>query len=533
MYIHYQTANGVEYAVLAKSLRKGKKVIRKSVNLGRVIDKNKKIFRNRERGYFVYDLATNTYSVPPKDFDAPKSLERRKSVPPSTLHFGSTFVLHSLCEKYGIADIVRHDLGVANPDSFLALLYYYILSKDANSYAELWYEGNYVRYLLPHAKLDSTEVNALLEEAGNEYIKDRFFKAYLDLFPELKQGEAVLIDTMGLPNASHFPLVCLRTKNGMTAMIAKVAYVTKVESKLPVFYQPNLDCISDKTVFRNLLEDISAYDMDIKEAVVDVDCSSLEKLKEYFDIGSDILLRLSPNLKLYKEAVLEASPELELDTNCVVRPKKILYIAEVERMIKARKVYLYVGLDLNERVVQSIYLVTPKNGKLDAFEVSHKLKESGKFVILSTRRLQKNDVVAFYLKRFETEQLFEVEKNYVKALPQTIQSEEAFKGHLLLSFIGTVVKALIDQQLKKSAIHNDTQVIKEECVEKCSEEAPELNRIDMFKHLDNQGCICYGRKLIPDVPNKPINEIYKSLYIDSPKQIQIGKNGQLKVVEKN
>ena len=57
MYIAYSIKKGNEYATLTSSVRDGAKVVKgESINLGRVLDKERGIFRNRERGVFTYDI---------------------------------------------------------------------------------------------------------------------------------------------------------------------------------------------------------------------------------------------------------------------------------------------------------------------------------------------------------------------------------------------------------------------------------------------------------------------------------------------
>ena len=62
MHIFYHESNGVLYARLGRSVRNGDKVSKESINLGRVIDKEKGIYKSRERGVFQYDLETDTYT---------------------------------------------------------------------------------------------------------------------------------------------------------------------------------------------------------------------------------------------------------------------------------------------------------------------------------------------------------------------------------------------------------------------------------------------------------------------------------------
>ena len=65
MYIAYDIKNGVEYAKLVKSIRKGTKVVKEYSNLGRVLDKKLGIYKSRERGIYRYDAANDFYDNNP------------------------------------------------------------------------------------------------------------------------------------------------------------------------------------------------------------------------------------------------------------------------------------------------------------------------------------------------------------------------------------------------------------------------------------------------------------------------------------
>ena len=49
MYIHYKSKNGVEYATLRVSKRVDKKVVKDGINLGRVLDKERGIYKSRTK----------------------------------------------------------------------------------------------------------------------------------------------------------------------------------------------------------------------------------------------------------------------------------------------------------------------------------------------------------------------------------------------------------------------------------------------------------------------------------------------------
>lgn len=57
MYINYKLKDGIEYAMVVTSVRKGASVTKeKPLYLGRVIDKEHGIFKNRVRGIYKYDI---------------------------------------------------------------------------------------------------------------------------------------------------------------------------------------------------------------------------------------------------------------------------------------------------------------------------------------------------------------------------------------------------------------------------------------------------------------------------------------------
>lgn len=73
MYINYKVQGGIEYAMVVTSVRKGVSVSKGDIiYLGRVIDKDRNIFKSRERGLFVYDLEKNQFLQVPPEYQATK-----------------------------------------------------------------------------------------------------------------------------------------------------------------------------------------------------------------------------------------------------------------------------------------------------------------------------------------------------------------------------------------------------------------------------------------------------------------------------
>ena len=133
MYINYNIVSGIEYGTLTSSVRSGTKVSKgDQIYLGRVIDKDKGIFKSRERGLFTYDLKTNTFGKVPPEYIEPRKERKTKypKRPGLIVSFGDIYVLNQYISNKGFYDAVDQ-IGYRNIDTLHALLAYYILSPHA------------------------------------------------------------------------------------------------------------------------------------------------------------------------------------------------------------------------------------------------------------------------------------------------------------------------------------------------------------------------------------------------------------------
>lgn len=84
-------------------------------------------------------------------------------------------------------------------------------------------------------------------------------------------------------------------------------------------------------------------------------------------------------------------------------------------------------------------------------EVSRKMNAQGVFVLVSSKQITTDKILPLYYTRQQVEQIFDIGKNYPALIPIRIQTEETFRGHLLLTFIASIlVKRIQDKLLKTS-----------------------------------------------------------------------------------
>ena len=94
-YIRYiNNPNGTVYASVVEGVRTGNKVTQRYIaNLGRVIDREKGIYKNRERGIYQYSLNSGYSQIPEKSAPAGTADLRKEKL---ILDFGDSYDL----EKY-------------------------------------------------------------------------------------------------------------------------------------------------------------------------------------------------------------------------------------------------------------------------------------------------------------------------------------------------------------------------------------------------------------------------------------------------
>ena len=177
MYINYNIVSGIEYGTLTSSVRSGTKVSKgDQIYLGWVIDKDKGIFKSRERGLFTYDLKTNTFGKVPPEYIEPRKERKTKypKRPGLIVSFGDIYVLNQYISNKGFYDAVDQ-IGYRNIDTLHALLAYYILSPHANRHAYDWWDLTYAKQLFPRAQMQSQRISEALADIGSEDAKQDFF----------------------------------------------------------------------------------------------------------------------------------------------------------------------------------------------------------------------------------------------------------------------------------------------------------------------------------------------------------------------
>ena len=504
MYIAYDMKNGVEYAKLVRSVRHGKNVSKEYKNLGRVIDKEKNIFKSRELGIYQYDLANDYYdknpdwsgSEAPVEYVEPKDTRKEKLI----LDFGDTFLIDSFIHSNGLSEIIDN-CGVHNKDTLYSMICYYILSNTANCHAKTWWEGNFARMRYPMATLESQRISEFLAELGSETCYRSFFRAYAPYISDTVDGDNILIDSTGLPNNIHFPLTAISNHNGDINNEVRLIYVTQQSTGLPIYFRYCPGNVIDVSTLTRTIHELKNHGVNTKFSILDAGYYTADNIRDLYHNGISFVSRLPEKMNLYKDLVAENLDSLESKENLVKYNGRYIYIKRVEcNVVDDFKGYAYIGLDISRKEDEDKKLFQRADDqKLTNEEVYDKLRHHGLFVIVSSRPMATDKILPTYYTRQQIEQIFDIGKNYADMLPLRVQTEETFRGHLLLTFIACVILKMIQDKLKPT----------------------KYNPISMFMNLRNQKCKVYATELLTTEATKIMNDCYKLFKISCPAEVSL------------
>ena len=493
--------NAAEYAYIYTPHKINGKKDNSPVYLGRVIDKDRGIFQSRARGTFSYSI-DNGYGDVVTEANGTLHINERL-----ILDFGDAYCLYETLKKHNLFDMISN-IVPGKEDTMMSVLGFKLLASASNRYAEDWWEGSYARILFPNAKLRSQRLSEFYEQLGDEAVNRRFFQNYLCMFFKNKPV-GVLIDSTGMPNDIHFSLTAVNTHNGVTSKESRLLLVVDRESGMPLFFRYNAGNIVDVTTLRATFAELDAYGVKIDYAIVDAGYYSANNIRSLY--GDDdknkpipFLTRIGPNLTLYKQLISEHADGLFQAEYMLMQRDRLLSVKRVAIDLFNHQAYAYVALD-HARREEEIYRYAKtalNNNDFSHEEMNAAMKEKGLFILVSSEKIETIDIMPLYYTRQAIEQIFDISKNYAELLPLRVHNEDTFRGHLMLSFVATIVFLTVNQLLKDTL----------------------FNAEGAFFILSNQKCKVFDDCVLPKEANKKMNDIYKKLKIEPPIRIAIGGN---------
>jgi len=503
-YIHYvPNPNGSTYATVCESYRDGNKVkTRKLQTLGKVIDKDKGIFRQKGKLY-KYTIETGITDLSPDDFPREQLIPDQEKL---ILDFGDAWFFVNFIEQQCFYKSIVETLP-DEADTVLALIAYRLLTcKSANYHAKFWYEGNYSFLCLPRANLSSQNIASILKKLGSEDVQRNFFGSYIHSLYDSESTTGILIDSTGVPNATKMDITQISNHNGEISREVRVIYVIDRTNGMPIYFRYVAGNIIDVSTLVTTVSELQQYGVGVEQAIVDAGYFSEKNAIELFENGIPFLTRVGPNKSIYKDTVAGHLSGLMSQKYAYRYGDRLVFIKKIPVDISNHQGFVYLCLD------EDMYLMQHKkiffegiDEKRTSDETNDALGKAGLFVLLSSSDIAEKDLLPMYYTRQQVEQVFDISKNYADLLPIRVQSEESFAGHLMISFMATLVAQQIQHTLLK----------------KRSKKAKELNAESIWGYLRSQKCKVYANYAIPQEPRKEVNAIYDIFKINYPHKIPL------------
>ena len=503
MYIIY-SGNAEQYASAAVSKRNGSETSIEYLYLGRVLDREKGIYKSKDRGVFSFDPGTGEFGAVPEDYIPPASTDARKRNHVS-VDFGDAFFMDSFLHSSGLMDIIDQ-VHYGNPDTFHAMVLLYTLSGLANCDAIHWYEGNIVSLLYPKANLTSQRISDFLSSIGTPEKQMDFQKAYPGYVLEhYEHDKNILIDSSGLPTNIHFPYTCWNIHNGKVSNEVRLIFVVQQSTGIPLYYRAVPGNIVDVSTLERVFLHLDSLGIDISSCIMDAGYNSGDNLDLFYDENHNckigFITRIGSGDEAFKSMIKDELGSLDVKENLVQYEDRYLFIKKKQIMVGSNKdnpAWLYLGLDLARMSdEQHKLLKRARKNSLTTDEVYEALQTEGLFGVLSGTDIPCEELLPAYYLRQAAEQIFDIAKNYTKLLPIRVRNEATFQGHLLLSFVASCAVKMIQLRLKEANLFFGSRLA-------C---------------LRNQKCTIYANRIVTDYPQKEANDSYKALGITCPAEI--------------
>ncbi|MBR1874485.1 MAG: transposase [Eubacterium sp.] len=497
-------SNGVGYASLRESYRDddGKVKTRVLEALGRVVDEQNNIFIQKGVRY-QYVLDVGRREVPEELLPAESVLPDKEKL---ILDFGDGWFLQEFMSQQPYYDSIVNTLP-EDSDTLLALISYRLLTnKSSNLHAKVWYEGNYSYLAFPHANLTSQNISKILKKLGQEETQRSFFEQYLECIYQDGGATGILVDSTGVPNATKMDITQISNHNGDINREVRLIYVLDRSNGMPIYFRYVAGNIVDVSTLITTVSELDQYGVSVNHAILDAGYFSENNALELLENRIPFMTRLAPNKSLFVNAAKDNIDDLMSKKYAYRYGERLVFIKKVPMYLDEHSVYVYLCID------EDMYLMQHKKTILNALEDKREsdetdtaIKRLGMFAIMTSEDISEDELLPLYYTRQQVEQVFDITKNYADLLPIRVQTEQAFAGHLLVTFMATVIAQGIQKYLLK----------------KRSKKAKELNAQSIFSYLRNHKCKVYKDYVIPQEARKEANAIYDVFKMHVPYKIPL------------
>jgi transposase len=287
----------------------------------------------------------------------------------------------------------------------------------------------------------------------------------------------------------------------VTSEEIRLILVVDAQTGMPLFFRYNAGNIVDVSTLKATMAELKANGVSVRHAILDAGYCSENTLRELYGSQIHFMTRLPSNWKLFTEAVSTHRDDVLGESCRYLYQDRVIGVKRILTKLYGHRCYLYLCVDYNSRNDQ-IRTAMKNTGEGQQKRSKHGKKEDrmGFFALISNEKIEPDDLLSLYYTRQAVEQIFDVDKNNTNILPLRVHSEETFRGHIMLSFMATVV------YLKLNA---------------CFKGHKTFTAQNTLMETQRLRCKVYDKLLLVKEPNRDTKEMYKLAGLTIPEKLKL------------
>lgn len=157
----------------------------------------------------------------------------------------------------------------------------------------IWYDGSVAQLLFPGANLASQRISDFLKSIGRRDSVEQFFEAHIKWIREnVCSDPAILIDSTGMPNSIHFPLIAISNHNGRISREARMTTIIQRDTGYPLMFRITPGNINDISTITRSINDLDVHGIDTDFVLMDAGYFTDDNVDALYAAGIDFITRL-------------------------------------------------------------------------------------------------------------------------------------------------------------------------------------------------------------------------------------------------
>jgi len=414
------------------------------------------------------------------------------------LDFGDGFCLHHALKQSSLYVPLMESLK-DNLRDVLPLILYRMSTGSALYNCEKWIEGNVLTYFYAGAGLSSQQISRTLALLGDEAIQRQFFDRYLKSMGGLEK--TVIIDATALPNQIQSGFSAWGYADGGIEKQFRLLCVLDCETKRPLFYRYLPGNLSDVSTLTQTMAELAHMGIKNSFALMDAGYFSESNILDLYERKIDFLTRLPAGRALYKQLVTTQTFDLEQMKYASKYGTRGLFVKMLPVDLYGHEGFAYLVLDptrkgkeMNALLAQGIETAKEGGDQIDNI----KFNRCGLMILISSKKIEAQEVVSCYYMRQAVEQVFGFCKDDLNLLPIRRHNERTIRGYLFMQFLALILFIELREKLLKL----------------CTVE----QALMLLRHLK---CKVFEKELLISEPTKKQKEILDQISVMAPTSMGI------------